>query len=62
MADFQAIWFHIYSFLKICNRWLYYSPSEMITELDWLRDTLIEAEKNNENVHILGKNDKVRML
>lgn len=26
----------------------------MIAELEWLRDTLISAEKNNENVHILG--------
>lgn len=36
------------------NSWLYYSPSEMIAELEWLRDTLIDAEKNNEHVHILG--------
>lgn len=38
----------------MCNRWLYYSPSEMIAELEWLRDTLIAAEKNNEHVHIIG--------
>lgn len=62
MVNFQASWIHIYSFLKTCNRWLYYSASEMVTELDWLRDTLIEAEKNNENVHILGKNDNIYML
>lgn len=27
----------------------------MITQLEWLRDTLTEAEMNNEKVHILGK-------
>lgn len=40
---------------KICNRWLFYGVSEMVTQLEWLRDMLIEAENSNEKVHIIGK-------
>lgn len=36
------------------NPWLFYGASEMITQLEWLRDTLIQAEMYNEKVHILG--------
>ncbi|XP_031616396.1 sphingomyelin phosphodiesterase-like [Contarinia nasturtii] len=36
------------------NIWLLYSSEEMVVQLSWLRDTLLEAEKNNEKVHILG--------
>lgn len=31
-----------------------YGSKEMVEQLEWLRDTLILAEKNGERVHILG--------
>lgn len=35
-------------------RWLLYGAEEMISQLEWLRDTLVLAEKAGEKVHILG--------
>lgn len=36
------------------GRWLLYGANDMIIQLEWLRDTLIEAESNGEKVHIVG--------
>lgn len=36
------------------NSWLLYDDSEMREQLQWLHDTLLEAEKYNERVHILA--------
>lgn len=35
-------------------RWLLYDSTQMIVQLEWLRDNLIEAETLGEKVHILG--------
>lgn len=42
--------------MSICVwfRWLLYGIDDMVTQLEWLRDTLIMAEANGEKVHILG--------
>lgn len=40
--------------IQLYFRWLFYGADEMITQLEWLRDTLISAEMNREKVHILG--------
>lgn len=36
------------------GRWLLYGANDMIIQLEWLRDALIEAESNGEKVHIVG--------
>ncbi|XP_017757885.1 PREDICTED: sphingomyelin phosphodiesterase 1-like, partial [Eufriesea mexicana] len=36
------------------NWWLWYSPKDPDNQLQWLVNTLLEAEKNNEFVHILS--------
>jgi sphingomyelin phosphodiesterase len=33
---------------------LFYNPKDQDGQLQWLADTLYEAEKNEEKVHILG--------
>lgn len=38
----------------IVIRWLLHDAKEMVSQLEWLRDTLIAAEANGERVHILG--------
>nr|XP_022899979.1 sphingomyelin phosphodiesterase-like [Onthophagus taurus] len=38
----------------IQNWWLLYDNTQQIEQLQWLSDTLYEAEKNNEFVHILS--------
>lgn len=38
----------------IFNWWTFYDSSIMKTQLQWLHDTLQEAEKNDEKVHILS--------
>lgn len=35
-------------------RWLLFGADEMIAQLQWLRDTLVAAERSGEKVHILG--------
>lgn len=35
-------------------RWLIYQPKDPYDQLKWLADTLLEAENNDEFVHILG--------
>lgn len=36
------------------NWWLFYEPTYPVTQLQWLHDTLLAAEANNEKVHILA--------
>lgn len=36
------------------NFWILYEPQFGSIQLQWLHDTLLEAEKNNEKVHILA--------
>ncbi|XP_026477056.1 sphingomyelin phosphodiesterase-like [Ctenocephalides felis] len=38
----------------IYNLWLLYDPAFPKKQLQWLHDTLLEAERTNEKVHILG--------
>lgn len=38
----------------VFNWWLLYNPSDQDGQLKWLADTLAEAEKNNEKVHIIA--------
>ncbi|XP_015119788.1 sphingomyelin phosphodiesterase isoform X2 [Diachasma alloeum] len=38
----------------IYNWWLLYKPNDLNGQLRWLADTLLEAERNQEIVHILG--------
>lgn len=44
----------IVGFLRILIRWILYDKSQMIEQLEWLRDTLAAAALNCEKVHILG--------
>ncbi|XP_063920810.1 sphingomyelin phosphodiesterase-like [Zophobas morio] len=36
------------------NFWLFYNDGDARKQLQWLVDTLVEAERNNERVHIMG--------
>lgn len=38
----------------ISTRWLWYQPQDPDGQLQWLADTLLQAEKDEEFVHILG--------
>jgi hypothetical protein len=42
---------------RLCNslldRWLFYNPRDQDGQLQWLADTLLQAERNGEKVHIL---------
>lgn len=46
--------FRISSNYSFYLRWLWYSPKDPDNQLQWLVNTLSEAEKNNEFVHILS--------
>lgn len=36
------------------NWWLFYNGSNLKTQLQWLHDILLQAEKDNEKVHVLA--------
>jgi sphingomyelin phosphodiesterase len=38
----------------LIDRWLISHPKDQDGQLQWLADTLLQAEKDNERVHILG--------
>jgi hypothetical protein len=38
----------------IFDRWLIYDPKDQDGQLKWLAETLLQAEKNSEKVHILS--------
>jgi hypothetical protein len=43
---------------RLCNslldRWLFYNPKDQDGQLQWLADTLLQAESAREKVHILA--------
>jgi hypothetical protein len=39
---------------SLSHRWLIYNPKDQDGQLQWLADTLLQAESAGEKVHILG--------
>lgn len=40
--------------MRTIFRWLWYEPKDPVAQLQWLADTLLQAEKDAEFVHILA--------
>lgn len=41
-------------YVATISRWIWYQPRDSDNQLQWLADTLLQAEKDEEFVHILG--------